>query len=135
VEPAWSLDGVRHPQPARMVPIKRQRRRLGHPGKPTSQILAPNDVWSGDYKGNSDRRWPVLLSADGRGWIQPVPLGVPALTSTAVDEAKPIFTRLFHEYGLPTGMRSDNGVPFATPRWPACRNSRRGGSAWASCRS
>src|SRR3989442_11158114 len=24
-----------------------------------------------------DRRWPVLLSADGRGWIQPVPLGVP----------------------------------------------------------
>src|SRR6266581_3952440 len=41
-------------------------------------------------------------------------LGCQALTSTAVDEAKPIFTRLFHEYGLPTRMRSDNGVPFAT---------------------
>ena len=34
-----------------MVPIRRQRRRLGHPGKPTSQLLAPNDVWSADYKG------------------------------------------------------------------------------------
>ena len=33
-----------------MVPTRRQRRRLGHPGKPTSQILAPNDVWSADYK-------------------------------------------------------------------------------------
>jgi len=26
-----------------MVPTRRRRRRLGHPGKPTSQILAPND--------------------------------------------------------------------------------------------
>lgn len=34
-----------------MVAKKRQRRRIGHPGKPTSQILAPNDVWSADYKG------------------------------------------------------------------------------------
>jgi putative transposase len=41
-------------------------------------------------------------------------LGREALTSTAVDEAKPIFTRLFREYGLPTRIRSDNGVPFAT---------------------
>jgi len=31
-----------------MVPIRRQRRRIGHPGKPTSHILAPNDVWSAD---------------------------------------------------------------------------------------
>src|SRR5512132_920114 len=34
-----------------LVPRKRQRRRIGHPGKPTSQILAPNDIWSADYKG------------------------------------------------------------------------------------
>src|SRR5262249_58459728 len=33
-----------------MVPRRRQRRRIGHPGKPTSLILAPNDVWSADYK-------------------------------------------------------------------------------------
>jgi hypothetical protein len=53
--PRWSLPGRsaacdilrRHG----MVPIRRQRRRLGHPGKPTAQILAANDVWSTDYKG------------------------------------------------------------------------------------
>jgi putative transposase len=74
--PRWRLPGrstacdilSRH----RMVPIQRQRRRVGHPGKPASQILAPNDMWSADI---SDGRRPVLLSADGRRWAQPVPLG------------------------------------------------------------
>ena len=28
--------------------------------------------------------------------------------------AKPVFTRLFKEYGLPQRIRTDNGVPFAT---------------------
>ena len=41
-------------------------------------------------------------------------LGCQALRSTAVAEAKPIFTRLFKEYGLPKRTRSDNGEPFAT---------------------
>src|SRR5436190_1124598 len=94
-----------------MVPLKRQRRRIGHPGKPTSQILAPKDVWSADYKGQfrtGDGRYCYPLTvADG---FSRYLLGCQALTSTAVDEAKPIFTRLFHEYGLPTRMRSDNGV-------------------------
>ena len=39
---------------------------------------------------------------------------VKALNSTAVAEAKPVFTRLFKEYGLPKRIRTDNGVPFAT---------------------
>ena len=55
--PRWSLPGrstacdilSRHG----MVPTRRHRRRLGHPGKPTSQILAPNDVWSADTRGSS----------------------------------------------------------------------------------
>jgi hypothetical protein len=34
-----------------MVPKQRQRRRIGHPGKPTRPILAPNDLWRADYKG------------------------------------------------------------------------------------
>src|SRR5258708_102311 len=72
-QPRWTLPGrstacdilSRHG----MVPIKRQRRRLGHPGKPTSQILAPNDVWSADYKGQfrtGDGRYCYPLTvADG----------------------------------------------------------------------
>jgi transposase InsO family protein len=79
-----------------MVPIKRQRRRIGHPGKPTSQMLAPNDVWSADYKGQfrtGDGRYCYPLTvADG---FSRYLLGCQALPSTAVDGAKPIFTRLF----------------------------------------
>jgi putative transposase len=98
------------------VPLRRQRRRLGHPGKPTSLILAPNDVWSADYKGQ-------FLTGDGRD-CYPLTVadgvsrylgGCQALSSTAVEEAKPVFTHLFKEYGLPTRIRTDNGVPFATP--------------------
>jgi transposase len=35
-----------------LVPKTRHRRHIGHPGKPTSPILAPNDVWSADFKGH-----------------------------------------------------------------------------------
>jgi transposase InsO family protein len=98
-----------------MVPIRRQRRRLGHPGKPTSQILASNDLWSADYKGQfrtGDGRYCYPLTvADG---FSRYLLGCQALGSTAGAEAKPIFTRLFQEYGLPRRIRTDNGVPFAT---------------------
>jgi transposase InsO family protein len=118
-EPRWSLPGrstacdilKRHG----LVPIQRHRRRIGHPGKPTSQILAPNDVWSADFKGQFRTGdgcycYPLTV-ADG---FSRYLLGCQALTSTAVADAKGVFTRLFKEYGLPKRMRSDNGVPFAT---------------------
>ncbi len=98
-----------------MVPHTRHRRRIGHPGKPTSLILAPNDLWSADFKGQfktgNGRYCYPLTVADG---FSRYLLGCQGLTSTAVDEAKPVFTRLFKEYGLPTRIRTDNGVPFAT---------------------
>src|ERR671919_1021421 len=98
-----------------MVPKKRNRRRIGHPGKPTSLILAPNDLWSADFKGqfktgNGHYCFP-LTATDG---FSRYLLGCQGLTSTAVQEAKPVFTRLFKEYGLPQRIRTDNGVPFAT---------------------
>lgn len=34
-----------------MVAKQRNRRRIGHPGEPSSLILAPNDLWSADFKG------------------------------------------------------------------------------------
>ena len=98
-----------------MVPHTRHRRRIGHPGKPTSLILAPNDLWSADFKGQfktgNGRYCYPLTVADG---FSRYLLGCQGLTSTAVDDAKPVFTRLFKKYGLPTRIRTDNGVPFAT---------------------
>jgi putative transposase len=98
-----------------LVPKTRHRRHIGHPGKPTSQILAPNDVWSADFKGHfktGDGRYCYPLTvADGYSRLL---LGCQALSSTRVQEAKPVFTRLFKEFGLPKRIRTGNGVPFAT---------------------
>jgi transposase InsO family protein len=98
-----------------MVAKRRTHRRIGHPGKPTSSILAPNDCWSADFKGQfktgNGRYCFPLTVADG---FSRYLLGCQGLHSTAVQEAKPVFTRLFKEYGLPRRIRTDNGVPFAT---------------------
>jgi transposase InsO family protein len=106
---------VRHPQPAWTGALATPAPADRASGKPTTQILAPNDVWSADYKGQfrtGDGRYCYPLTvADG---FSRYLLGCQALLSTAGDDAKPIFTRLFKEYGLPSRIRTDNGVPFAT---------------------
>jgi transposase InsO family protein len=98
-----------------MVPKKPRRRHIGHPGRPNSAILAPNDVWSADFKGqfkmgHGQYCYPLTVTDNFSRYL----LMCQALNSTAVDEAKPVFTRLFKEYGLPKRIRTDNGVPFAT---------------------
>lgn len=98
-----------------LVPKKPRRRHIGHPGKPTSQILAPNDIWCADFKGQFKTRdgvycYPLTVTDGFSRYL----LGCQALYSTAVAGAKPVFARLFKEYGLPLHIRTDNGVPFAT---------------------
>lgn len=98
-----------------MLARKRQRRRIGHPGAPSSAMLAPNDVWSADFKGQfktGDGRYcyPLTVTDGFSRYL----LGCQGLHSTAVHEARPVFTRLFKEFGLPRRIRTDNGVPFAT---------------------
>jgi putative transposase len=133
--PSWgakklvSILSTRHPRwpwPARstvcdilsrngLVPKQRKRRSIGHPGKPISHIGAPNDVWSADFKGHfktGDGRYGYPLTiTDGYSRLL---LSCQALSSTSVAEAKPVFTRVFKEFGLPQRIRTDNGVPFAT---------------------
>ena len=117
--PRWTLPGrstvcdilSRHG----LVPTRRQRRRIGHPGKPTTIMAAPNAVWCADYKGQfktGDGRYcyPLTVTDGFSRYL----LGCQGLSSTTVAEAQPVFTRLFKEYGLPLRIRTDNGVPFAT---------------------
>ena len=98
-----------------LVRRKTHRRLIGHPGKPSGLILAPNHVWCADFKGqfrmgNGRYCYPLTVS-DGYSRFL---LGCHGLPSTMVDGAKPVFARLFREYGLPQFIRTDNGVPFAT---------------------
>jgi len=94
---------------------KRQRRRIGHPGKPDTAILASNDIWCADFKGQFKTGdgiycYPLTVTDGYSRYL----LGCQGLLSTRVALAKPVFTRLFKEFGLPKRIRTDNGVPFAT---------------------
>jgi hypothetical protein len=56
------------------------------------------------------------------------------LPSTRTAGARPVFERLFREYGLPARIRTDNGVPFATiALGPALGAERVVAAASASC--
>lgn len=118
--PGWDLPGrstvceilKRHG----LVPRQRRRRALGHPGKPSSPMLGPNAIWCADFKGQFKTGdgiycYPLTVTDGYSRYL----LGCEALLSTKAEEAKPVFTRLFKEFGLPQRIRSDNGVPFATP--------------------
>jgi len=77
---------------------------------------APNDVWSTDFKGqfrltNGELCYPLTAQDAFSRFV----IGTTALSSTASVPVEIAFTRHFQEYGLPSVIRSDNGVPFASP--------------------
>jgi transposase InsO family protein len=99
----------------KLVRTARRRRPVGHPGKPTTVITAPNQLWAADFKGQFKTRdgyycYP-LTATDG---FSRYLLGCQALGSTSYREAQPVFRRLFQEFGLPERIRTDNGGPFAS---------------------
>jgi len=100
---------------ADLVSRRRRRNPPAHPLRARTTATARNDLMTIDYKGqfllgNHRYCYPLTIT-DGHSRFL---LGCQALSSTRVEEAKPIFTRIFKEYGLPNRIRTDNGVPFAT---------------------
>jgi putative transposase len=97
-----------------LISKKPRRRSVGHPGRPSSQIVLPNDCWSADFKGQFRTGdglycYPLTVTDNYSRYL----LGCQALAGTTHDASKAVFTRLFKQYGLPSRMRTDNGVPFA----------------------
>jgi transposase InsO family protein len=103
-------------------------------GTPLSQGRAPNDLWCADFKGEfklGDGRYCDPLTVTDHA--ARLSLMCEALESTREDLAVTAFEQLFRERGLPSAIRSDNGVPFASPT--VCSISRSfpsGGSDSAS---
>jgi len=94
---------------------RRRRAARGHLGRPLTPMSAPNVIWTADYKGQfrlGDNRYCFPLTVQD-GYSRYL-LGCRGLTGTTTVECRPVFQRLFQEYGLPEIIRSDNGVPFAT---------------------
>jgi transposase InsO family protein len=98
-----------------LVHKRRRRRPLHHPGVVPPTTTAPNDLWAADFKGQfrtGDRRYcyPLTVTDQHTRFL----LACHGLLSTRGIGVRPIFDRLFREYGLPRAIRTDNGVPFAS---------------------
>jgi putative transposase len=98
-----------------LVREETRRRKVGHPGKPTSIVTAPNQLWCVDFKGQFKTRdgrycYPLTLTDSYSRYL----IGCQALLSTQTAGTKEVFQYLFKKYGLPQAIRSDNGTPFAS---------------------
>ncbi len=85
-------------------------------GTALSSGAAPNDLWCADFKGefklgNGHYCYPLTVTDHASRFL----LLCEALESTREDTAITAFEQLFCERGLPAAIRSDNGVPFASP--------------------
>ena len=99
-----------------LVARSRQRRRFKAEGTPLSQAPMPNDLWCADFKGEfklGDGRYcyPLTVTDQASRFL----LTCEALESTRETGVFRCFQSLFAERGLPTAIRSDNGLPFASP--------------------
>jgi len=93
-----------------------RKRRNRAEGTPLSEGAAPNDLWCADYKGefklgNGRYCYPLTVTDQASRYL----LMCEALESVREELAFTAFERLFQERGLPGAIRSDNGVPFASP--------------------
>ena len=95
---------------------RRKRRRNRATGTPLSASAEPNALWCADYKGEfmlADRRYcyPLTITDFASRYL----IACEALQSTREDTAFAVFESVFKEFGLPKAIRTDNGVPFASP--------------------
>lgn len=95
---------------------RRKKRRFQAEGTPLSFTRNPNDLWCADYKGEfmlASRRYcyPLTVTDFSSRYL----LTCEALENTKEIYAFHVFERVFKEYGLPKTIRTDNGLPFASP--------------------
>jgi putative transposase len=95
---------------------RRKGRRNRAKGTALSAASAPNALWCADYKGEfmlADRRYcyPLTITDFASRYV----IACEALSTTKEAYAFTVFESAFREFGLPAAIRTDNGVPFASP--------------------
>ena len=100
-----------------LVQTRRSRSRH-HKAKGThlSAPIEPNSLWCADYKGefmmgNKQYCYPLTITDFASRYL----FTCEALENTKEKYAFSIFERTFQEFGLPYAIRTDNGLPFASP--------------------
>lgn len=82
--------------------------------QPLAAAVAPNDVWTADFKGwfrtGDGTRCDPLTVADACSRF----VLCCRITAQSQRGVRPWFERVFREYGLPQALRTDNGAPFAS---------------------
>ena len=97
--------------------VKRMgRKRRKAQGTPLSAGENPNDLWCADFKGEfklGDGRYcyPLTVTDHASRFL----LACEAFESTRELPVIAAFERIFAERGLPAAIRTDNGLPFASP--------------------
>jgi transposase InsO family protein len=97
--------------------VKRARERKNRAqGTLLSDAAVPNDLWCADFKGefrlgNGRFCYPLTVTDQASRYL----LLCEALESTREVPVIEAFQELFRERGLPVAIRSDNGLPFASP--------------------
>ncbi len=100
-----------------LVKRARKRRRANKAeGTRLSAGLDPNDLWSADFKGefklgNRHYCYPLTVSDYASRFL----LSCEAFDTTREKPVIEAFLELFRERGLPSAIRTDNGLPFASP--------------------
>jgi transposase InsO family protein len=94
--------------------VKRAQNRAT--GTPLSAGAEPNALWCADFKGefklgNGHYCYPLTVSDHASRYL----LLCEAFDSTREASVIEAFQRLFRDRGLPVAIRSDNGLPFASP--------------------
>lgn len=98
--------------------VKRRRaRRYRAQGTALGDAGTPNALWCADYKGQfrlGNRRYcyPLTITDYHSRYL----LACEGQPSTQEVGAFAVFERAFRDYGLPGAIRTDNGLPFASPQ-------------------
>jgi transposase InsO family protein len=95
---------------------RRKRRRYKAEGTELQGAVQPNGLWCADYKGefmlgNRQYCYPLTITDYHSRYL----LACEGLQSTKEPFAFTVFERVFKEFGLPNGIRTDNGLPFSSP--------------------
>ena len=114
---AWPVDSTVGVilQRAGLVRPRRVRRRVPADPHRLSHGTAAAPTWSADFKGdfalgNGQRCYPLtIMDQASRYLLRCQGVGAPTLAAV-----QPWWTWVFHAYGLPATIRTDNGPPFAS---------------------